>query len=327
MAAACDVSIVIVNWNTRSLVLRCLNALSQAIDDDLTLQVIVVDNGSTDGSALVLSERPEIELIRNGENLGFAAAVNQAYKRANGEFVLLLNSDVDLAPGALSMLTRFLRGRPAAAGAAPLYVNPDGSPQPFHFRLPTFATTLANGSLLVRRLLPGSERLLREYRMADEDFSHPRRVQQPSASCLLFRRSCLPNDRIFDERYPIFFNDVKLAQSLAAQGFELWVVPEAVVVHKSHSSTGRLGPRTGRRQYLGSLIRFLAETEPPPRVWLYRAIVLIQNLGGWALGRPQALRGRDLWGALAGDPGPLPGRPADADERAFTPVGGGGRGP
>ncbi len=105
-----DVSILIVNWNTRDLVLQCLDALPVGIDDDLAYEVIVVDNGSVDGSADAL-DRDEIELIRNSANLGFAAAVNQAYAKSSGEFVLLLNSDVDLMTGALSTLVRFLRRR------------------------------------------------------------------------------------------------------------------------------------------------------------------------------------------------------------------------
>jgi GT2 family glycosyltransferase len=304
-----DVSVLIVNWNTRAAVLGCLDALPSGIDDDLRLQVVVVDNGSVDGSPEALADRPEITLIRNGENLGFAAAVNQAYREANGEFVLLLNSDVDLTSGALSTLTRFLRLRPEIAGAAPLYLNPDGSEQPFHFRFPTFATTLANGSLLFRRLIPGSEERLREYRMADEDFSIARPVPQPSASCLLLRRSCLPVEGVLDEQYPIFFNDVKLARVLAAQGLELWVTPDAVVIHEAHSSARRLGRGPGRRQYLASTVRMLAETEPPFKVWLYRSVVFGQNVALWVTRRPSALGGRDLVRALAGDPGALPSEP------------------
>ena len=221
-----DVSILIVNWNTRDLVLRCLDALPVGIDDDLACEVIVVDNGSVDGSADAL-DRDDIELIRNSANLGFAAAVNQAYAKSKGEFILLLNSDVDLMTGALSTLVRFLRTHPGVAGVAPLYVNPDGSPQPFHFRLPTFTTLLLNGSAVVRWLLPGSGRRLRQYKMIDDDFSKARPVPQPSASCLLLRRSSLPEGHIFDESYPIFFNDVQLARSLAGQGLTLWVTPDA----------------------------------------------------------------------------------------------------
>ena len=234
------ISILIVNWNTRELVLQCLSSLPNDVPD-LSCEVIVVDNGSMDGSAEALGGYPKITLIRNECNVGYAAAVNQAYRRSSGEFVLLLNSDVSLTPDALHSLTQFLVEHPAAAGVGPLYVNPDGSPQPFHFRFPTFKMTLANGSAVVRKLLPGTERQLSEYRMLDEDFSQARPVPQPSASCLLLRRSFLPDDHIFDERYPIFFNDVQLARSFAARGLALWVTPSATVIHEAHSSTRKLG--------------------------------------------------------------------------------------
>jgi len=304
---AAAISILIVNWNTRELVLQCLDSLPDEVDG-AACEVIVVDNGSTDGSAEALAERPEIELIRNSSNLGFAAAVNQAYQHSRGEFVLLLNSDVDLEQDTLSSLLGFLIEHPAAAGAAPLYVNPDGSPQPFHFRLPTFTMTLANGSAAVRFLLPGSERLLREYRMLDEDFSQPRPVPQPSASCLLLRRSVLPGDHIFDERYPIFFNDVQLARSIGERGLTLWVTPDATVVHEAHASTRKLG-RAGKRQYLGSVVRMLSETEPPLKVWLYRAVILLQHIPSWVLNRSGTLGFADLRKALSGDVGPLPSAP------------------
>ena len=305
------VSILIVNWNTREAVLRCLDALPASVDAELTYEVIVVDNGSVDGSAEALQERTDITLISNLENRGFAAAVNQAYARSSGEFVLLLNSDVDLTVGSLRVLTQFLLDHPHVAGVGPLYLNPDGSPQPFHFRLPTFSALLANGSLLFRRFMPGSTRILRDYRMLDDDFSAPLRVPQPSASCLLLRRACLPKDGVLDERYPIFFNDVMLARRLFERDQELWVTPDSVVVHEAHSSARQLGGAL-RRQYLASIVRMLEETESPLKVWAYRAVVFSQNLVLWIGGR-DSLRGADLWRTLAGDPGPLPTRPSRLD--------------
>ena len=308
MKPAPELSVLIVNWNTRELALKCLEALPPGIGD-VDYEVVVVDNGSVDDSADALSRRPDITLITNDENLGFAAAVNQAYRRSRGELVLLLNSDVELTEGAVETLVRFLRANPAAAGAAPLYVDPDGTPQPFHFRFPTFATTLENGSSLFRLLLPGSERRLREYRMLDDDFSKPRPVPQPSASCLLLRRSCLPQEEVFDERYPIFFNDVQLARWLASRDRALWVVPEAVVAHDAHASTSRLGGR-GRRQYFGSQIRMLEETETPLKVSVFKLVMWLQNLALLALRRPGALSPNEMRRALSGDPGPLPTRPS-----------------
>ena len=103
------VSILIVNWNTRELVLSCLDSLPGTVGG-VSCEVIVVDNGSIDGSADALDQHREITVIRNRRNLGFAAAVNQAYRRSTGEFVLLLNSDVDLTPDALVRSRTFPRG-------------------------------------------------------------------------------------------------------------------------------------------------------------------------------------------------------------------------
>ena len=202
----------------------------------------------------------------------------------------------------------FLDQHPTIAGVAPLYVFPDGSPQPFHFRFPTFSVTLANCSLIARRFIPGIDRRLREFRMLDDDFSHALPVPQPSASCLLLRRSVLPDDHIYDERYPIFFNDVQLARSLAAQGRELWVTPEATVAHVGGASTRMLGT-TGKQQYLGSTIRMLDETGSRGKVWAFRAVIFAQHVPLWILARPNTIGVRQLWMALSGDVGTLPTRP------------------
>ena len=109
MTAAPELSVLIVNWNTRDLTLKCLDALPRGVGEEISYDVIVVDNGSIDGSAEALAERDDLFLIRNDDNLGFAAAVNQAYRRSTGELVLLLNSDVELIEGAVTTLVRFLQ--------------------------------------------------------------------------------------------------------------------------------------------------------------------------------------------------------------------------
>jgi GT2 family glycosyltransferase len=302
-----DISVLLVNWNTKDLVVRCLESLAAGIGTDLTFETIVVDNGSVDGSAAALRSRTDILLIENTSNLGYAAAVNQAYRRSRGPLVLLLNSDVELLPGSVAALEGLLARHPGVAGAAPLYRNPDGSPQPFHFRLPSYAVTLANASALVR-ILPGMRQRLRTFRMLDDDFSRPHPVPQPSASCLLLRRTCLPSGHIFDECYPIFMNDVELARSLAAEGEELWVTPEAAVIHEDHASTKKLGGLR-KRQYIASVVRMLKKTQPRRNVFMYQALVFVQGLVLLGLRRPDALSLRDLTGATSGDPGPLPSAP------------------
>lgn len=310
MTARPDISVLLLSWNTMELTLKCLDSLPDSVDDGLTYEVIVVDNDSHDGSAEALARREDIELIVNPENVGYAPAVNQAYALATGEFVLLLNSDVEFAAGAVSALARFLREHPQVAGVGPRYLNPDGSPQAHHYRFPTFAMTLANASALLRRI-PALRRRVEEYQMLDESFDRPTRVPQPSATCLLLRRSCLPEDRVFDERFPIFFNDVMLARSVAEQGKELWMTNDAVIYHERSASTRQLGDAL-KRQYLGSLVRYLGVTEPRHRLWLFQAVVLAQGVALLLMRSPRSLPLRDVWAAMRGDPGPIPqaARPA-----------------
>jgi GT2 family glycosyltransferase len=302
-----NVSILLLSWNTRELTLECLDSLPASVDDGTTYEVIVVDNDSRDGSAAALAERDDIALIANEANRGYAEAVNQAYARADGEFVLLLNSDVEFKPGALSVLLRFLREHPDIAGVGPLYLNPDGTEQQHHYRFPTFGATIGNMSRLLGRIPPLARRV-REYRMLDDDFTKPRRVEQPSASCLLLRRSVLPEDRLMDEQFPIYFNDVALAHALAARGHDLWMTPEAVVVHEHGASTRQLGGRLAR-QHIGAHVRYLRATEPRHRVEIFRTLVLVQKLALLALRRPGRLPFRELMSALRGDPGPVPPSP------------------
>ena len=303
-----DVSILIVNWNTRELTLACLDSLPASVEADARCEVIVVDNGSRDGSAEAFARRSDIRLIANPENRGYAAAVNQAYAAAHAEFILLLNSDIEFAPGALGALLRFLHQREDVAGVGPLYLNPDGSPQAHHYRFPTFPALLAGASRPLRRL-PLLSRSDRRYRMLDDDFSSPREVPQPSASCLLLRRSCLVGERLMDEQYPIYFNDVALARSLALAGHRLWMTPEAVVYHEHGASTRLLGGALARH-HIGALVRYLSWAQPRYQLLLFRALVLVQKLVLYAVRRPGALPPRELWAALRGDPGPLPQAPA-----------------
>ncbi|HEY7197376.1 MAG TPA: glycosyltransferase family 2 protein [Gaiellaceae bacterium] len=303
-----DVSILLVSWNTRELTLECLDSLRESIGAETSLQVVVVENGSRDGSAEALAARDDIELVVNDENRGYAAAVNQCYALATGESVLLLNSDLEFEPGALGKLVDFLREHPDVAGVGPLYLNPDGTPQQHHFRLPSFANLLANISGTIAAL-PPIERRERSYRMLDDDFSRPRPVEQPSASCLLLRRSCLPDGPLMDEAFPIYFNDVALARTLALSGHTLWMTPEAVTIHEHGASTRQMGGARAR-QYIASLIRYASAAEPRYRVAVVQAIVLLQGLVRAAGRRPGALPPRQLWKAVSGDPGPLPQAPA-----------------
>ena len=154
-------------------------------------------------------------------------------------------------------------------------------------------------------------------------FLKPRPVPQPSASCLLLRRSALPQDHILDERYPIFFNDVQFARAVAARGLGgFWVTPDAAVMHDGGASTRLLGA-AGKRQYLGSTVLMLTETESRAKVWVFRVVVFAQHVPMWVIGRPNTIGVRQLWKALSGSVGLLPTAPTGlaTDSNRARPAG------
>lgn len=303
-----DISILIVSWNTRELTRACLDSIPASVSPGTTVEIIVVDNGSMDDSVEMLRARPDIHLLENGRNLGYAAAVNQAFGRATGRLVLLLNSDIEFLPGSLDALVSFLAGRPDVAGVGPLYLNPDGSFQQHHYRLPTLGMLVASASAPARRL-PPLARSFRRYRMLDEDFSRPMRVEQPSASCLLLERAALQDDFLLDEQFPIYFNDVDLAHRLGARGHRLWMTPESQVFHVHGASTRQLGSEL-RPQHLASLVRYLKKTQPALNLLVFRLVILGHALGLRLFRRRTAhVPLRDVVSALRGDVGPLPGAP------------------
>ena len=304
-----DISILIVSWNTCSLTRACLDSIPNSVRAGTRIQSIVVDNGSADGSIEMLRGRDDVELVENSDNLGFAVAVNQAFARARGQLVLLLNSDIEFVPGSLDVLVRFLERHPEVAGVGPLYLDPDGSFQQHHYRLPTVSALLANSSAPLRRF-PLLARSLERYRMLDVDFSSPQPVEQPSASCLLLRREALSDDYLLDEEFPIYFNDVELAYRLGKRGHAFWMTPDSRVFHVHGASTRQLGSNL-RQQHLASAVRYLRRTRPSATVLLFRAVILAHALGlRLARGRQRPVPLRDVLRALRGDPGSLPQAPS-----------------
>lgn len=306
-----EVSVLLTSWNTRDETRRCLESLRVAADG-LTYEVVAVDNASRDGSAELLAADPRVHLIRNERNVGFAAAVNQAYREARGELILLLNSDVEIHPPALGLMVTFLRDHPEAAGVSPQYRNPDGSFQQHYVQQPSLAACMALWTPLKR--VPGFRGALHRFQMRGEDFSQPRELS--SASCMLVRASALGPGRIFDERFPIYWNDALLTLALNAAGHRTWMIPDAVVTHSRGASCQLLGPAIRFRHLLGGMVCYLRLTRPRAHVEVFRAVLVTDYLVKTVLGRTTTLGWRDLLAALRGEVGPLP----DGDTRAWEVV-------
>lgn len=228
-------SVVVLSWNTRALTLACLRALHDETPRHAR-EVIVVDNGSADGSADAIDAAfPQVLLIRNADNRLYAAGNNQGVAAARGEFVCTLNSDTEVRPGALDRLVDFLRENAAYGAVAPKLVDPDGPVQRACQRFPTLLSALCFDSWW-GTFWPGS-RVQDRYLMRDFDHLSSRDVPQPPGACFLMRRAEWQRLGGFDETLSLFYNDVDLCKRLWAQGRRIRYLAEAEVMHHRGAST------------------------------------------------------------------------------------------
>jgi GT2 family glycosyltransferase len=229
-------SVVIPSWNTREYLAACLAHLAAA--EKPPTEVIVVENGSSDGSReLVEREHPDVRLLVNARNEGFARGSNQGMRAARGRYVLLLNTDTEVAPDAIARLVRFLDEHPEHAAVAPRLVHRDGTTQRTVQEFPTLRTALFFSTPL-ERWFPES-RELRRYFMRDWDQESSRDVDQPPAAVLLLRKSVLDQVGLFDETLWLFYNDVDLAKRIRAAGWKTHYLAEATVLHHVGGSTSK----------------------------------------------------------------------------------------
>jgi len=266
------VSVLIVNWNAAEWLGRCLTSLRGRPDE-----IIILDNGSSDGSPDLASHQfPECRLIRKTTNLGFAGGVNAAARQASGDFLLLLNSDVEATPGAVDRLAEFLDAHPDCAAVAGLLVDNSGRPQRGWNvrRLPTLLSLVTN-LLLVDRLWPANP-VRRRALALDIDTSAPVRVEQPAAACLMLRRSVFERIGGMDEAfYPAWFEDVDLCRRLHEEDAQVWLVPAAVFRHRGGVARERLGARGFAAAWYRNLERYVRKHHGSGALAMVKVLVVI----------------------------------------------------
>ncbi|MFO7947040.1 MAG: glycosyltransferase family 2 protein [Armatimonadota bacterium] len=230
-----ETSVCIVNWNTREFLRDCLQSLRDNVEGPAP-EIIVVDNASTDGSAqMVRAQFSDVTLIALEENIGYAAGNNRAIEEAGGHRILLLNPDIVVQEGSVEALHDFLDEHPEAGAVAPRLLQPDGSVQLTCRSFPDPDVILYE-ALGLSRLFPHS-RTFGKYRMSWWDYDDTRPVDQPMASALLIRSDVFDEIGLFDERFPIFFNDVDFCRRMWDAGWEIWFTPEAQMRHEGGAST------------------------------------------------------------------------------------------
>ena len=237
-------SIVIVSWNTREWLARCLDRVRA--QTRTPHEIIVVDNASTDGShELVATEFPGVHLVANERNLGFAAGCNQGLERARGAYWLLLNPDTEVLDGALDRLIAYLERHPEVAAVGPRLENLDGSLQPSAFAFyGTWRSLVENR--LVQALVPW--RSPRSPWLAFWDHSSERAVDWVMGACLLVRRSVALRVGLLDERFFMYGEEVDWQWRMAEAGHRIVYWPEARVRHRKGASTSQVARPMSRHE-------------------------------------------------------------------------------
>jgi GT2 family glycosyltransferase len=253
-SAAVDVSVIVVTRNTCALLCAALRSI-RASRDHLTKEVVVVDNGSTDatGSA-VQREFPEVTYHHSDTNLGFARANNLGARDAQGEFILLLNSDARLNPEALGEAVNWMRQHPDCGVAGAQLLNPDGSRQNSIANLPTLATELLNKSLL-RRLFP------RRFPGKEQQFREPLEVESVVGAFLLVRRTLWQAVGGFDESYFFFLEETDLCLQARKLGLKVMHLPQVLVWHDQGQSARQM-PASARIEYWRSRYAYFRKNHP-----------------------------------------------------------------
>lgn len=247
-----DVSVVITNYNTRAILERALNALF-ASNSRVSLEVIVVDNASQDGSVEMVRNRfPQVRCIVNERNLGHTGGCNQGMAHSNGRYLFLLDSDTIALPETIDPLVRYLDSHAEVGIVGPKVLNVDGTIQGSVKELPTPMAALFGRYSLLTRLFPRNPFSRRYLVYLDQDFSRPFAVGSVACCALMVRREAIERAGPMDERYFLYWDDVDWCRAIGNAGYEIHCVPEAVIIHDEHKG----GTQAGQQQRLASIINF-----------------------------------------------------------------------
>lgn len=230
----CDLSIIIVNWNVRDLLRACLHAIDRG-RGGLSLEVIVIDSASADGSVdMVRAEFPWVILVACTENVGFPRGNNMGLARANGRFLLLLNPDTEIVADALPVMVQYLTTETAVGVLGPQLRYPDGAIQSSRRRFPTLATPFFESTWL-QPLAP--RRLLRHYYALDLPDDQPAEVDWVMGACLMLRREVLVQVGGMDAAYFMYSEELDWCRRIKAAGWRVVYLPSAQVVHHEGKSS------------------------------------------------------------------------------------------
>lgn len=241
-----DMSIILVGWNNKSYLEPCLRSLYEG-DLHFTYDVVVVDNGSTDGSQAMLRELfPEVKIIQNDSNVGLGKASNQGIEATQGRYVMLLNNDTLVNGPSFNAMVEFLDANPKAGGVGGRLLNPDGSLQAGINKFPSLTEEFLISTRLGNLIWPGYP-----------DRSGPDKAQAVDwigSACVLLRREALDQVGLLDESYFIYGDEADLQYRLKKAGWDIYYLPNVTTIHYGGRSMNRWSRR--KMVYRGKMLFF-----------------------------------------------------------------------
>ncbi len=250
-----DISIIIVSWNTRDWLARCLISVKKHLDEALSYEVIVVDNNSSDGSAeMVSSQFPDVLLIESGCNLGFVGANNLAVKRAAGRYFLLLNSDTEMVGSGVQDIVKYLDANKTVGVAAGKLIHEDGEFQRPYSKFPGFLGAVSENTL--RRVFSFRSPFQKYSKYARFDENEFHEVDWLTGAYLYISRDMLVDGKIFDDSIFMYWEDTLLCRRAWDSDYKVVYLPKAPVVHFRNKSADKAVSKTALYSFQGSVIYF-----------------------------------------------------------------------
>jgi GT2 family glycosyltransferase len=247
MSYQTDVSVILVNWNGCALLERALSALFTTTHK-VAMQVIVVDNASSDGSvAMVRQQFPQTTLLVNSKNVGFARANNQALELVEGRYILLLNTDAFVHEGTVDGMVAFMDAHPDAGSVGCRLYYEDGTLQRSCFAFPTLVTELWS-ALFLDRLFSRS-RYFGKYQMTYWDMNDTRAVDSLMGACLMVRSDVVRRIGLFDEQFFMYSEEIDLCYRIQKEGLKNYYLPQFSAIHLWGGSSRRIRRESFLRLY------------------------------------------------------------------------------
>ncbi len=263
---------MVVSWNGKELLRRCLDSLFASAG--VSLDVFVVDNASKDGTPeMVRREYPQVTFIENKENFGFARANNQAIRQAHGEYILLLNQDMRLHPDTLEIMARNMRERAEVGVAGCHLVSEKGETVPHVRRFPA----LRDQAAILLKLPHFFPRVLDRYLMRDFNYARDfAEVDSIRGSFFFLRREVIQKIGLLDERFFFWFEEVDYCQRVRCAGFKVGYFGNAECVDYVGRSAKTLSRFKAQKIFTGSMLKYFRKWHP---AWQWVILVVLRPIG------------------------------------------------